>query len=195
MSKARSAATKPAKSTRSDGSSVVTWRAGADDLAAIDAVESWLKAESADAQKVTRSDAVRRALRLAQASIAGSAERDAVRDAARDEARDAARDKAHDEARRVELEAAGLLPGADQIDALLAQLKATEDAYRGFDKQVQRIGNNVNQMTIVAHSGGAVDVDAIAGVERALRAILDEMTLWERFDNRERMRLMYDRRT
>jgi len=191
MSKARSAATKPAKSTRSDGSSVVTWRAGADDLAAIDAVESWLKAESADAQKVTRSDAVRRALRLAQASIAGSAERDAVRDAARDKARDAARD----EARRVELEAAGLLPGADQIDALLAQLKATEDAYRGFDKQVQRIGNNVNQMTIVAHSGGAVDVDAIAGVERALRAILDEMTLWERFDNRERMRLMYDRRT
>ncbi len=164
-------------------------------MAAIDAVESWLKAESADAQKVTRSDAVRRALRLAQASIAGSAERDAVRDAARDKARDAARDQAHDEARRVELEAAGLLPGADQIDALLAQLKATEDAYRGFDKQVQRIGNNVNQMTIVAHSGAAVDVDAIAGVERALRAILDEMTLWERFDNRERMRLMYDRRT
>ena len=115
MSKARSAATKPAKRARSDGSSMVTWRAGADDLAAIDAVESWLKEASADAQKVTRSDAVRRAVLLAAASIEGSEKRDAVRDAARD----AARDKEHDEAHRAELEASGLVPATEQVDALL----------------------------------------------------------------------------
>ncbi len=154
-------------------------------MAALDVVERWLKAESAEAQNVTTSDAVRQGLLLAAATIEGSAKRDEVRDAVRDAARDAAR--------RAQRHADDLGLDAGQYDALMAQLKATERAYRGFDSQVQRIGNNVNQLAIVANSRGTVDSAALAGVARALRAIEEEMVMWERFDNRERMRLLRDR--
>lgn len=201
-----SAAKTSATTTKSDAtqasapSKVRTYRAGADDDAALNVVKQWLSEESKAAKvstptatkepEVSTSDAVRRALRIAAAVIVGGA--DGATSALVEQLR-AERDAARAELVTMQSSSAGRAARGDD-DAVVTQLKATEKAYRGFDQQVQRIGNNVNQMTVVAHTGGNVDSDALLHVTRALRAIEEEMVVWERFDNRERQRLMYDRR-
>ncbi len=176
MSRSRSAATTTAKSARPEGLQVLTSRVSVDELAALDAVRHWAKETLG--RDVSRSEAVRIALRLAAATVSGNA--DLLADLAV-ESNDAA---AAQQAPTIRLS------DADR-EAVLAGLAATESAYRKFDGQVQRLGNNVNQLTLLGHVGEVVDEQAIAAVQRTLNAILTEMRLWERFDNRERMRLLY----
>lgn len=178
MSRSRSAATTTAKSARPEGMTVLSGRVNDDELGALHAVQQWAKS-SLD-RTVSTSEALRIALRLAAATVSANA--DLLADVA-SESSDVAAAK---QATQVSLS------DADR-EAVEGALGATEEAYRGFDSQVQRLGNNVNQLTLLAHRGQAVDPVAIASVQRTLNAILEEMRLWERFDNRERQRLLYGR--
>lgn len=174
MSKARSAATKPAKRERTEGMTVLSGRVDVDDMGSLHVVQQW--AQSTLDREVSTSQALRIALRLAAATVSGEA--DPLADLVEERA-------AAQSAQQSPL-------STDEHQQVLDALRATEEAYRGFDRQVQRVGNNVNQLTLLGHRGEKVDPVAVEGCARALRGILDEMMLWERFDNRERMRLRWD---
>ncbi len=149
---------------------MLTVRVGDDDLRSLDVVQHW--AQESLGRTVSRSEAHRIALRLAGAVLTSNAD---------------------------ELNAMMGERGAqdsttsDERAEVLAALAETEKAYRSLDGQVQRIGNNVNQLTRLGNVGEVVDPKALADVARALRDIELRMMLWERFDNRERARLMWDR--
>ena len=151
-----------ATSKRPKGSVSMTTRLGPDETRALDIVQK--RASENSGRAVTRSQALRLALRAA------------VLDAER------------------AADAMGVIPRVtpDQMAAATSALRDAEIAYRGFDAQVQQLGNSVNQLAIVATRGGPVDPYAIARVERLLAQVLTEMRTWERFDNRERQRLTWD---
>jgi len=166
MSMTSGEATTSAKSERREPISRVTWRVGDVDLAALDAVEAWVR--STTAQPVTLSQVLRRAVQLAAATVTGNRSRvDAM---------------------------LAKVPRVDpaKMDEMLAALGSAEDAHRRFGAQISRIGNNVNQLTMLAHRGEHVDSDAIAGVERALSVIAEEMLRWGDGLDRQRDYLTQD---
>lgn len=166
MSRARSAATKAAKTAASKGLTMLSGRVSNDDLRALDSVQRF--AQMSRGRVVSKSESLRLALQLAAAVVA------------------------ENEGRLAELLGTKARATPDEMNAAVAQLRATERAYRGFDVQVQRLGNNVNQLALIANIGDRVDTLAIENVERVLRGILDEMRAWERFDDEQRVALMWN---
>lgn len=58
------------------------------------------------------------------------------------------------------------------LEQTRAALKDVTTAYGGLSRQVQAIGNNVNQLTRLANTGESIDADAVRGLARALKALL-----------------------
>lgn len=169
MSTTRSAAT---TSVKGGPTTVRTWRARQQDDDALDAVQRFVS--DAKGRSVTKTEALRLALEVAAMFLGG--QQDAITEAI---GKDVPRALDDD-----------LVARLDQVEA---HMKAAEEAYRGLDRQVQAIGNNLNQLTVLGHTGDRVPVAAVENVERELRRIADEMVLWERFDNSQRLTLMYER--
>ncbi|WP_404464720.1 ribbon-helix-helix protein, CopG family [Micrococcus antarcticus] len=71
----------------------------------------------------------------------------------------------------------------DLAERLVDALNARERAYTDMSHQLQRIGNNWNQMVRLSHAGHPVDADAVTYVGRSLESALGRLDGLTRADD------------